>query len=765
MIDLISVGAISAVLTAVGGGMAGEAGRWAWESAGGLVRRIAGREVTAPTTADQIDEVARLVHDRVHQDAQLARSWTLFARTAPVPGAPRRLRRPQLPDAPRYFTDRERAVKLLDKEASRPFEGRPRLALLHGPEGIGTTTLACHWGWRQTARFPDGQLYVDLRTRTPELALGDLLRQLGVPDAEMPPSLQGRADLFRDCAADRRMLLVLDHAESLAQVRPLRASAPGVFTLVIARQPLAGLGALEIPVGPLAKKDARQMLERIVPESVFAEVRRSLPAVLDRCAGSPYALHSAALGLAASPSRGLPEPAGPGEPPGPAAPGRPGEPSDPGGPADTGALGHPAAPSDPAAPVDPPASTRPGAPVGQGVPTNPGVPATDPVRTAVEHAYRRLAPDAARLYRLAGLRDWPGLDAAAAARAADCEVTDAARHLADLTTALLLEETAAGRYRYRAAARSHAEREAVLVDGIGACSAAVARVVEHYRDLAVGAARAALPESWRTPTAPSPVTFADKGTAVAALAADAPGLVEAVRTAEEFHDPDTVVLVGRALWPLQLKAGHLDVVLPALRTAARVADEHLPGTRTAAALHFQLAHCLMETRRWDEAEPEARAAVRDERTAGHTRGHASAVELLGLLRMRQWRFAEAYACFEEAYGIYDLISPDDEDHGDLPRARALLDRHKGRALGYLGRREEAVDHLNRALEIFRAGPTAETYNTARTLTDLADFHLEGGEPQLALPLIDEALGQLGREQAEFHVIRLQALRERCVTPE
>jgi tetratricopeptide (TPR) repeat protein len=168
-------------------------------------------------------------------------------------------------------------------------------------------------------------------------------------------------------------------------------------------------------------------------------------------------------------------------------------------------------------------------------------------------------------------------------------------------------------------------------------------------------------------------------------------------------------------------------------------------------------------RRWDEAEPEALAAARDEQTAGHVRGHASAVEFLGLLRLRQWRFEEAYACFEEAYGILDGIGPDDEGAADLPRARALLERHRGRALRGLGRREEAVQRLERALRFFR--DTGEAYNTARTLTDLAETHLDGGEPDTARPLIDEALAVLGRENAEYQVAWLRVLRERCVRPE
>ena len=269
MLDPISLGAIGAVLGAVGSGMGSEAGRWAWESAGGMVRRVVGREVAAPTTPGQLTEVAHLVHGRVLHDPQLARAWTLFAQGVPVQGALHGTvaARAGLPASPRFFTDRQEALKSLDKEAARTFDGRPRLALLHGPEGIGTSTLAIHWGWRQQARFPDGQLYADLRLLGPEAALRALLRQLGLPDEEVPPAAADRADLFRRCLADRSLLLVLDHVQSVGQVKALLTSAPGVVTLVVARQPLAGLDALRVPVGPLARKDAMRLLTDLVGET------------------------------------------------------------------------------------------------------------------------------------------------------------------------------------------------------------------------------------------------------------------------------------------------------------------------------------------------------------------------------------------------------------------------------------------------------------------------------------------------------------------
>ncbi|MEV4994728.1 hypothetical protein [Streptomyces niveus] len=164
--------------------------------------------------------------------------------------------------------------------------------------------------------------------------------------------------------------------------------------------------------------------------------------------------------------------------------------------------------------------------------------------------------------------------------------------------------------------------------------------------------------------------------------------------------------------------------------------------------------------RHEEAETAARAAAANERAAGHVRGHASAVELLGLLRLRQWRYDEAYSSFDEAGRIYDTIGPGAEGERDLPRARALLERHRGRALRGLGNREEARERLTVALRFFR--DTREAYNTARTLTDLAETSLDSGDAAGALPLIDEAVTALAAERASYHLAHLRALRESCL---
>ncbi|WYB32988.1 hypothetical protein V6574_31190 [Streptomyces sp. SM1P] len=102
-----------------------------------------------------------------------------------------------------------------------------------------------------------------------------------------------------------------------------------------------------------------------------------------------------------------------------------------------------------------------------------------------------------------GLRPWPAFDAEAAAQVAGIDVDTAGELLGVLADALLLEHTDNGRYRYRPSVRAHAEEMAYRQEGIGGCSAATTRAVDHYLRLSVTAARAALPESWRVPDAPA----------------------------------------------------------------------------------------------------------------------------------------------------------------------------------------------------------------------------------------------------------------------
>ncbi|MCS0637488.1 tetratricopeptide repeat protein [Streptomyces sp. LP05-1] len=715
MLDPLSLAAITSALGAVGLGMANEAGKRAWESAGGLVRRVTGRPVPAPAGPADRAAVARAIHEGVHRDPAHAREWLAFTAGLPAPATATAV--PRLPPSVRHFTDREDRMKLIGREAFRPPDGRPRLALLHGPEGIGTSALAVHWGCREAGRFPDGQLYADLRgddsaggALRAGPALGSLLRQLGVTPGEVPPTADDRAELFQRLVSGRQLLLVLDHAHSAAQVRPLLTSAPGVFTLIAAQRPLPGLDTLDIPVGPLGERDARRLLGAVAGKQAMSAAKATLPSLLAECAGSPYALRTAAQRL------GAPAPA-------------------------------------------------PGA--------SPAL-AGDPLVRAAGAAYRSLDPATARVFRLAALRPWPAVTPAVAAGAAGLTGAEALDRLDELADRQLLLPCGEARYRYRPAVREHARELALREDGYTGCAAAEGRTLRGLLELAEGAAHAALPQSWRVPapasapgpagtapdTGPAGPTYPDSGAALRALEAEAENLAHALDAAEELGDHQTVLRLARSLWPVQLKAGRHEELLPGLLLAARTADAHAPGTRAAGAVHAQLAHTLTELRRFPDAERHARAAVGAEEAAGHPRGHASAVEFLGLLRLREWRYDEAYPCFEEAGRIYDSVDPGDEGAADLPRARALLERHRGRALRGMSRYARARELLESAVNRF--GELGDAYNTARALTDLAETHAEAGDPAAALAAIDRAVPVLEAERATYALDHLRGLRARCV---
>jgi predicted ATPase len=101
--------------------------------------------------------------------------------------------------------------------------------VIAGAGGSGKTTLAVHAAHRVRHLFPDGQLYADLRAASAAAAPGDVLarflRDLGVDGGKVPAGDEERATLYRTMLVDRRVLILLDNANDVAQVRPLLPGA------------------------------------------------------------------------------------------------------------------------------------------------------------------------------------------------------------------------------------------------------------------------------------------------------------------------------------------------------------------------------------------------------------------------------------------------------------------------------------------------------------------------------------------------------------
>ncbi|MFI8929981.1 ATP-binding protein [Streptomyces sp. NPDC053474] len=703
MLETVALSTLTVFLASVGNGAAGEMGKQLLLSTGALARRATGRDTPLPTDREGWEALAAHVHARLGDDPRQAQEWALLLRSF----ARRATELPSgsgLPPATRHFTDRKQVVSQLRREATRPAGGRPRVALLHGPPGIGTTETALHLGATCHDLFPDGQFYVDLRDGpgdtgpAPAAVLLRLLRRMGVEPDRIPPTEAGREDLYRRLTAGRRAMVVIDHVTSVAQVRGLIPSTPEVFLLVVVSGSPVALEAELVPVSPLGDRDAWKMVGKIAGQQKAARAKRHKADVLAHCGGNAFALRSSAIRLRDEDEQ-APEP----------------------------------------------------------VPQASG--GDDPVRTAARIGCLRVRPETARLCRLTALGGWPTITTHLAAAAAGIAEAEAALLLADAADAQLLESLPDGRYRFRPEVRRYLADTAGSVHGVPECSAAVARTLEALLNRALHAAHAALPQSWRTEPVPARgEAYLDEEQGVGALAAEADNVVRSVFLAQEYGQTDTALRLARALWPLQLKAGHWDTVLPALRAAARLADEELPGSRMAGALHFQLGLCLGELGRWEEAHQEADAAVRAERGAGHLRGEASATELQGLLHLYRWQYEAAYARFVAAEAVYRRIAPGDEGEEDLPRALALSRRHRGRALRGMRRFDESGGLLLASAAFF--AEQGEAYNQARALTDLAETLHDAGENSEALVRIAEA-ERLLPSNAIPHLGYLAVLRMRC----
>ncbi|WP_208630592.1 AfsR/SARP family transcriptional regulator, partial [Amycolatopsis kentuckyensis] len=130
----------------------------------------------------------------------------------------------QLPPAVAGFTGRHAEITALDAAAGQA-PGAVAVLAVCGTAGVGKTALAVHWAHRVAARFPDGQLYVNLQGFDPggvlaaEEALRGFLTAFGVTTDRQPDTLQAQVALYRSLAAGKRLLVVLDNARDAAHVR------------------------------------------------------------------------------------------------------------------------------------------------------------------------------------------------------------------------------------------------------------------------------------------------------------------------------------------------------------------------------------------------------------------------------------------------------------------------------------------------------------------------------------------------------------------
>ncbi|MGW4215322.1 BTAD domain-containing putative transcriptional regulator [Lentzea sp. NPDC004789] len=235
---------------------------------------------------------------------------TVSGETVATAGAPAPR---QLPAPPRWFTGRSTELARLDQAlTAEPEKGALSswtgsetrtaatvvISAIGGAGGIGKTWLALAWAHQHAERFPDGQLFTDLRGFSPteqpvtsEAALFEFLTALGITPDRMPIDLDTKAALYRSLLAGKRMLVVLDNAATAEQVVPLLPGSPACTVLVTSRTTLASLidrhSAHHLQVDVLTPGEANALLVARLGAGRVAAEPGAVDELVALCGGYP----------------------------------------------------------------------------------------------------------------------------------------------------------------------------------------------------------------------------------------------------------------------------------------------------------------------------------------------------------------------------------------------------------------------------------------------------------------------------------------------
>ncbi len=647
----------------------------------------------------------------------------------------------QLPAAVRHFAGRRDELTaltgLLDQAADPG--GTVVISAMDGTAGIGKTTLAVHWAHQVAERFPDGQLYVNLRGFDPSgspvppaEAVRGFLDALQVAPERIPASLEAQAGLYRSLLAGRRMLIVLDNARDAGQVRPLLPGSRGALVLVTSRSRLTSLvaaeGACPLTLDLLTGAEARELLAGRLGQERIAAQPDAAGQLIGLCARLPLALSIAAARAAGQPRLPL------------------------------------------AALVTELREAR-----DRLDSLNAGDSATD-MRAVFSWSYTNLSAPAARMFRLLGVHPGPDISTPAAASLAGIPVTQAREALLELTRAHLVTEHVPGRLDFHDLLRAYAAGRALAVDACAPRHAAIRRVLDHYLHTAHAAAMLLNPgRSTVDLAAPRPGVrpedLASYGQALAWLDAEHRVLLGAITLAAEAGFGSYPRQIPWCLTDFFYRQGHWRDLAATQRTALTVARR--TGDRGGEAYaRFSLALGRFLLGDYDDAHTHLSQALDLYRRLGDRAGQAGTHFRFSWLFSCQGRDGEALDHAQQALELFrgtgDVPGQADAHNqvgwcharvGDFPASlahseRALSMQHEfgdrygeavaldnlGYARHHLGDFPAAIACYTRAIGLCRELGILLT--EADSLTHLGDTHSATGDLEAARDAWQQALSTL-----------------------
>jgi DNA-binding SARP family transcriptional activator/tetratricopeptide (TPR) repeat protein len=606
----------------------------------------------------------------------------------------------QLPADVRAFTGRTGELAALDRLLEPLDGGEPPLtvALLCGTAGVGKSALAVRWAHRVREAYPDGQLYVNLRGYDAEQpvavadALAGFLTALGVRAPEIPPGTDERAARYRSELTGRRMLVLLDNASSVEQVRPLLPGTGSCLVLITSRDSLRGMvavdGAERVNLDLLPPPDAIGLLRKLIGARVDREPDAAA-ALAAACARLPLALRIAAELAAERADVPLTELV-----------------------AELGdhqvRLDLLDAGGDPRAEV----------------------------RAVFSWSYQNLPEGAARAFRLLGLHPGETAHVEAVAALIGARSGEARRLMDVLTRASLVQPGRGGRYGMHDLLRAYAAELATGHDAEADRRAALTRLFDHYLAGATTAMATLYPDG--------AAAAGDPDAARAWIEAERPNLA-AVCTNGAAHGwyRHTIDLAGTMF--RYLDAGG-PVAEAATVTASAVAAARAVGDRDAQARALSnLGRLHRRQGRLQEAAETYRQALLLYADLGEPAAEALVLRNLGSVDWRRGDYRRAAEHYQRA-GVLCRHLGDDAGRADALVRLGLIDAR-------LGDVAEAAGRFGSALDLYAA--LGDRFSEAYVLSLLArlphePIPLEQAEAHLEQSLAEVRLG--GDRTAEAYVL-------------
>ncbi|HEU5474261.1 MAG TPA: BTAD domain-containing putative transcriptional regulator [Actinophytocola sp.] len=651
----------------------------------------------------------------------------------------------QLPPDLYGFAGREDELRLLDSLID--VDSATRIVAVSGTAGVGKTALAVHWAHRVRDRFPDGQLYANLRgfdptgsPVTPAETVRGFLDAFEVPGKRIPASFEAQVGLYRSLLADRRVLVILDNARSAEQVRPLLAGSPGSLALITSRALLTSLvvaeGAHALDIDLLDVSESHELLAGRLGANRVAAEPVAVQEIIELCARLPLALAVVAARAATHPRFRL------------------------------------------AALADELRAARGGLDEFANAD-----PTTDP-RAVFSWSYLQLTEPAARLFRLIGLHSGPDIGVRAAASLTGVPTSNARHLLAELARTNLLTEHRPGRYACHDLLRAYASEQATALDPEDDRRAAHRRLLVHYihsanhADARLDPHRKELPALTGLLPGVSAETMADNDQALAWFNAEHRVLLGAIRQSAELDAE-----VWELAWAMQRFLsfqGHWHDMLVACSVAVAAAerlddpfrqafahhqmgcahvwfDEHEEASRRfdialelyraagdlagQARVEYDHAWNLERQQRNVEAFDHAEKALDLFRAAGHQAGQAKLLNAIGWFHAQHGDYHAALGFCREALELQTTIGDD--------RGAAQTWHSIGYAHHHLGDHPRAIECYESAIGLCRM--YGYPYLEAVALSSLGDTHDDAGDHEsarIAWQRSVEILDRLGHTDAQ-----------------